>query len=92
MGEVSRESRIDRHIFPDRFPNGSLAVDSIVAHVVCSGIYERFDFNDPYLPFFAPKIADAIILYSRKVLTFNRHLNRNREFTMITGNTLRDHF
>ena len=62
-------------------------------NMYCSGIYEHFDLNEPYFPFFAPKIADTIILYSRKVLkTFNRHLNHNHEFTMITGKTLRDYF
>ena len=59
-------------------------------------IYKRFDFTQSYFTihsFFAPKIADTIILYVRKVLiTFNRHLNCKREFTMIIGKTLRDHF
>ena len=58
--------------------------------------YERFNFNESYFtihPFFALKIADAIILYAREVLKiFNRHLNHKREFTIITRKTLRDHF
>ena len=66
---------------------------ALLLALLCSGIYERLDFNESYFPFFAPKIADAIILCARKVLkTFNRHLNHNREFTMITRNTLRDYF
>ena len=66
---------------------------ALLLTLLCSGIYEHFGFNESYFPFFVPEIADAIILYARKVLkTFNRHLNHNREFTMITGKTLRDHF
>ena len=66
---------------------------ALLITLLCSVIYECFDFNEPYFPFFAPKIADAIILYSCKVLkTFNRHLYHNREFTMITGKTLHNHF
>ena len=46
-------------------------------------------FNESYFtihPFFALKIADAIILYACKVLKiFNRHLNHKHEFTVITG-------
>jgi len=66
---------------------------ALLLTLLCSGIYERFGFNESYFPFFVPEIADAIILYARKVLkTFNRHLNHNREFTMITRKILRDHF
>ena len=58
--------------------------------------YERFNFNESYFtiyPFFALKIADAIILYEREVLKiFNRHLNHKREFTTTTRKTLHDHF
>ena len=61
--------------------------------LLCCGIYRRFNFTESYFTIhslFAPKIADTIILYARKVLkTFNHHLNRKREFT---GKTLRDHF
>ena len=49
--------------------------------------YERFNFNESYFtihPFFARKIADAIIFYAREVLKiFNRHLNHKHEFTII---------
>ena len=44
-------------------------------------------------PFFALKIADAIILYAHEVLKiFNRHLNHKCDFTRITEKTLHDHF
>ena len=92
MGEVGRESRIAIY-FQTNFRTEAWQLIVLLLTLLCSGIYERFDFNEPYFPFFVPKIADTIILYSRKVLkTFNCHLNHNREFTMITGNTLRDHF
>ena len=58
--------------------------------------YECFNSDESYFtihPFFALKIADAIILYMREVLKiFNRHLNHKREFTIITEKTLRNHF
>ena len=60
--------------------------------LLCSGIYKRFDFNESYFTihsFFAPIIADAIILYMHKVSkTFNRHLNLKCEFSMITMDRL----
>ena len=59
--------------------------------LLCCGIYKRFDFTESYFTihsYFAAKIADMIILHAYKVLkTFNHHLNRKREFTMITGKT-----
>ena len=59
-------------------------------------LYKCFNFNESYFtihPFFALKIADVIILYAREVLKVSdRHLNHKREFTIITGKTLLDHF
>ena len=94
MYEVGRESRV---AIESSYISGPISVAwqliALLLVLLCSEIYKRFDFNEFYFPFFAPKITDAIILYARKVLkTFNRHLNHNCEFTMITGNTLRDHF
>ena len=68
-----------------------LAVDSDVACTVLLWNLQVLSFT--IHSFFAPKIADAIVLYARKVLKrFNHHLNCKREFTMITGKTLHDHF
>ena len=66
---------------------------ALLLALLCCGIYKCFDFNETYFTihsFFAPKTADTIIFYVCKVLkTFNCRLNHNREFTMITGKTLR---
>ena len=92
MYEVGRESRV---AIESSYISGPISVAwqliALLLMLLCSGIYECFDFT--FHSFFAPKIANAIILYARKVLkTFNRHLNHNREFTMITRKTLHDHF
>ena len=93
MHEVGRESRVAIESSCISGPISDAWQLIALLLTLCSGIYERFGFNESYFPFFVPEIADAIILYARKVLkTFNRHLNHNREFTMITGKTLRDHF
>ena len=94
MHEVGRESRVAIESSCISGPiSDAWQLIALLLTLLCSGIYERFGFNESYFPFFVPEIADAIILYARKVLkTFNRHLNHNREFTMITGKTLRDHF
>ena len=72
---------------------------ALLLTLLCCGIYKHFDFNESYFTiqlFFAPKIADAIILYMlqgiKNIKTFNHHLNHKCEFTMITGKTLRDNF
>ena len=69
-----------------------LAVDSVFV----LWFYERLNFNESYFtihPFFALIIADAIILYKCEVLKiFNCYLDHKREFTVITGKSLRDHF
>ena len=69
-----------------------LSVDSVFV----LWFYKRFNFNESYFtihPFFALKIADAIILYAYEVLKiFNRHLNHKHEFAIIIGKTLHDHF
>ena len=94
MGEVGQESRVATELPYISGPiSDAWQLIVLLLTLLCSEIYECFDFNEPYFPFFAPKIADAIIPYPCKVLkAFNRHLNHNREFTMITRKTLRDHF
>ena len=97
MGEVVQESRVtieSPYIFRPISDAWQLIV--LLLTLLCCGIYKCFDFNESYLTihsFFGPKIVDAIIHYAHKVLkTFNRHLNHNHEFTMITGKTLCNHF
>ena len=100
MGKVGRES--SRHRVAMYCSRGRWISDSawqliaLLLALLCCGIYKRFDFTESYFTihsFFVPKIADATILHACKLLkTFNCHLNRKREFTMITGKTLRDHF
>ena len=67
MGEVGRESRITIYFQTD-FRMEAWQLIALLLTLLCSGIYERFDFNELYFAFFAPKIADTIILYSHKVL------------------------
>ena len=57
-----------------------LAVDSIVV----LWFYEHFNFNESYFtiylsihPFFAPKIADMIILYAHNVLNITSTISIN---------------
>ena len=97
MGKVGWEgSRHQVTIYFQRLISNAWQLIVLLLMLLCCRIYKRFDFTESYCTihsFFAPKIADATILYARKVLiTFNRHLNCKREFTMITGKTLRDHF
>ena len=68
MGEVGRESGRIAIYFRTDFRMEAWQLIVLLLTLLCSGIYWRFDFNEPYFPFFAPEIADAIILYSRKVL------------------------
>ena len=92
MYEAGRESRVAIESPYFRTDFRCLAVDSVVARVVEFMSVLTLT-SSTFHSFFATKIADAIILYVQKVLkTFNRHVNHNCEFTMITGNTLRDHF
>ena len=85
MHKVGRESRVAIESSCISRPiSDAWQLIVLLLTLLCSGIYKCFDFNESYFSFFVPKIADAIILYARKVLkTFNCHLNHNREFTMI---------
>ena len=91
-------SPLSHHIFIyfQRLISDAWQLIMLLFALFCCGIYKRFDFNESYFTihsFFAPKVADGIILYAHKVLkTFNRHLNCKCEFTMITGKTLCNHF
>ena len=89
MGKVDRESShhwVAIYRLPETYFR-CLAVDSVVARIVV--LWQALWLYESYLAihsFFALKIADTTILYARRVLkTFNRYLNRKREFTMITG-------
>ena len=79
MGEVGRES--SHHwvtiYFQKPISDACIAVDSIVAYIVV-----LWNLQALWLCWVLHKVLE----------TFNRHLNRKREFTMITRKTLHDHF
>ena len=80
MHEVGRESRVAIESSCISGPiSDAWHLIALLLALLCSAIYERFDFNESYFPFFVPKIADAIILYACKVLTFNCHLHHNHD-------------
>ena len=92
MDDVGRES--SRHRVAKYFQrpiSDAWQLIALLLALLCCRIYKRFDFIKSYFTihsFFAPKNADTIIFYARKVLkTLNRHLNCKRKFTMITGKT-----
>ena len=66
MGEVGQkvESPSSRHICISGPISDAWQLIVLLLALLCSGIYECFDFNESYFPFFAPKIADTIILYA----------------------------